>query len=141
MAVLELLPNFLTAHQTSLSLDLTVEAGSPMRLLFHNPWRKQPMRSSSLRKLGRLSLFGCLAPVCRTVDAPSTSSAFTSSPSYFTFLFCMKQTMRQTQEGHAQAPASLGDTGGTQVSDSIVCVCFPAHSQAPAPAPTPTPPK
>ncbi len=35
----------------------------------------------------------------------------------------MKQTMGQTEESHAQALASLRDTGGMQVSDSVVRQC------------------
>ncbi len=35
----------------------------------------------------------------------------------------MKQTMGQTKEGHAQVLASLRDTGGMQVSDSVVRQC------------------
>lgn len=35
----------------------------------------------------------------------------------------MKQTMGQTKEGHAQVLASLRDSGGKQVSDSVVRRC------------------
>lgn len=35
----------------------------------------------------------------------------------------MKQIMEQTKEGHAQVLAWLRDTGGMQVSDSVVRRC------------------
>lgn len=44
------------------------------------------------------------------------------------FPSCTKQTMGQTKEGHAPVLASLRDTGGKQVSDSVVrrCVFVPS---------------
>lgn len=41
----------------------------------------------------------------------------------FDFPSYIKQTMGQTKEGHAQVLASLRDTGGMQVSDSVVRQC------------------
>lgn len=73
--------------------------------------------------MDRLVSLGGLVLVGQTVDAPSESALPLLLALTLTFLFCMKQTMRQTKEGHAQALASLGDTGGMQVSDSVVCVC------------------
>lgn len=65
--------------------------------------------------------------VCTVILCTRCTSCFDLSIYYLflksDFSSYMKQTMEQTKEGHAQVLASLRDTGGMQVSDSVVRQC------------------